>query len=196
MKDSSFEKRRQESAQDFKIGVLPAMKKRGMTVYLIEELPWHGLVKALDCAGIDAFIVDKKQEIYGLSSRVNSKWFKSEPSFSFRYVREDRQTSRAYESEYHRLLRRVNEPENPLYPQFHIESFSKRAGSGQISWAVMAPTKKILNYIAANLIIDGKHIKGMNGVKAQKPTTNESRLVVSVSAEVLKRVCAVREIIV
>lgn len=198
MKDESFYKRLSHSTQDFNKGLRnPIEAQFGATIYSIEELPRKELVNKLDFVGVDAFIMDKEQEMYGLGSRVNYAWFEKEPSFSFRFALwDERINDWTYEREYKRKLHIANRAEKQVFPELHVESFSKEKGSGRISWACMARTKDILNYIEANTVKDGKNFKGINGVNFKKAGTKnkELRLVVSVSAEALERECAVKEI--
>jgi len=198
MKDKSFFKRMKLSAQDFEKGLRPTMEKQfGATIYSIEALPRKELVNKLDFVGVDAFIMDQEQEMYGLGSRVNWAWFENEPSFSFRFALWDaRINDWTYEREYKRKLQIANRPEKQIFPEWHVESFSKEKGSGQIVWARMGRTKDILNYIDANIVKEGKDYRGINGVSIQEPKSKkERRLVVSVPAKTLEKICEVKEII-
>jgi len=196
MKDASFYHRLKHSAQDFNAGLrTPIEKQFGVHVYSIEELPRKELVNKLDFVGVDAFIMDKEQEMYGLGSRVNYAWFEKEPSFSFRYAIWDSYRKEwKFEREYQRKLQIANRPEKQVFPELHVESFSKEKGSGRISWAIMGRTKDILNYIEANIVRDGQTFIGKNGVTLREPKTKERRLVVSVSADILADICAVKKI--
>jgi hypothetical protein len=197
MKDASFYRRLKHSAQDFESGLRkPIERQFGVDIYSIEELPRKELVNTLDFVGVDAFVMDKKQEeMYGIGSRVNYAWFEKEPSFSFRYAIWDAQRNEwKFEREYQRKLEIANRPEKQIFPELHVESFSREKGSGHISWAIMGRTKDILNYIETNIIKDGQRFVGSNGVHLKEPKTKERRLVVSVSADALNEVCKVKEI--
>lgn len=154
MTNEAFFKRMKASTQDFWEGVRPAIESQfKATILPLEQLQETQVVKAFDHAGIDAFYLDRQGNLKGLASRVNYTRFERDPAFTFRYglwnaTKNDWDRNR----EYQRKLDAIDNPRQFIFfPEMHVESFSQKKGSGLITWAYVARTEDIMNYIRAHL---------------------------------------------
>ncbi len=180
MKPDPFWQRMWESADDFKIYVLPLIEKK----LEVKVKPIQGSkedrdkYKEWDQEGADAFYLQNDGSLIVLSSRINwGNRFREQPAFTFRYGLLKEDGSWDYEREYFRKLQACkSRQKHIMFPEMHVESHICKRGGKKALWSYMGRTKDMMLYIEKNL---GDETK----VCTFSPEKGESREVVYISVK-------------